>query len=89
MVYRGLNGIGLPTFEPKGAFYCFPKVDSLGMTDQEFSERLLLEEKVAVVPGSGFGDCGEGFVRICYASSMENLEEALLRMGRFVERYAR
>ncbi|MBN1935933.1 MAG: aminotransferase class I/II-fold pyridoxal phosphate-dependent enzyme [Anaerolineae bacterium] len=89
VTYKGLNAIGLPTFEPKGAFYCFPQVSHTGLTDVEFSEKLLLEEKVAVVPGSGFGPSGAGFVRICYASSMENIEEALLRMGRFVEKYSK
>ncbi len=89
VVYRGLNDIGLPTFEPKGAFYCFARVNGVGMSDVEFSERLLWEEKVAVVPGSGFGRCGTGFVRVCYASSMDNLEEALLRMRRFVEKYSK
>ncbi len=86
---KGLNAIGLPTFEPKGAFYCFPRVDHLGLSDTEFCERLLLEEKVAVVPGSGFGSSGTGYARVCYAASTEDLEEALLRMGRFVERYGK
>ncbi len=87
--HRGLNAIGLPTFEPKGAFYCFPRVSHTGLSDVEFSEKLLREEKVAVVPGSGFGASGAGFVRVCYASSMENIQEALLRMGRFVEKYSK
>ncbi len=87
--HQGLNAIGLPTFEPQGAFYCFPRVDHLGISDAEFCERLLLEEKVAIVPGSGFGASGAGYVRVCYASSMENLEQALIRMGRFVEKYGK
>jgi aminotransferase len=88
MVVKGLNGMGLPTFEPRGAFYCFPKISAVGMSDQEFAERLLQEERVAVVPGSVFGPTGEGHVRICYAASMEDLEEALVRIGRFVEKHA-
>jgi aminotransferase len=89
LVVDGLNGLGLRTFEPRGAFYAFPEVSSrTGLTDDEFTERLLLEEKVAVVPGSAFGPSGAGHVRMCYATSYEQLEEALVRIGRFVERQA-
>jgi aminotransferase len=84
---KGLNKIGLSCFEPKGAFYTFPSIKSTGMTSEEFAEKLLTEEKVAVVPGDAFGRCGEGYVRCCYATSMADIEEALNRMGRFVEKH--
>jgi aminotransferase len=88
-IVKGLNEIGLPCFEPKGAFYAFPSITCTGMDSEEFSERLLKEEKVAVVPGSAFGLCGEGYVRCCYATSLAEIEEALTRMGRFVKKYKR
>jgi aminotransferase len=88
LIVKGFNGIGLPTFEPRGAFYCFPRVDAAGMDDAEFAERLLIEEKVAMVPGSAFGATGKGHVRACYATSMEEIEEALTRISRFVEKHA-
>jgi len=88
VMLKRLNEIGLPCFESKGAFYAFPSIKTTGMTSEEFAERLLKEEKVAVVPGSAFGQCGEGFVRCCYATSLANIEEALERMGRFVRRKA-
>jgi aminotransferase len=87
VIVKGLNDIGLPCFEPKGAFYAFPSITPTGLTSVEFSEALLKEEKVAVVPGSAFGKCGEGFVRCCYATSLSDIEEALKRMGRFVNRH--
>jgi aminotransferase len=88
LVVDGLNAIGLPTFEPRGAFYAFPEVSAAtGLTSDEFTERLLVEERVAVVPGSAFGPSGEGHVRACYATSYEQLEEALVRIGRFVDRH--
>jgi aminotransferase len=86
LIVDGLNAIGLETFEPRGAFYAFPRIGSTGLTDDEFTERLLTEERVAVVPGSAFGPSGAGHVRMCYATSYERLEEALRRIGRFVER---
>ncbi len=89
VMVHGLRQIGLSCFEPKGAFYCFPSVKSTGLDDQEFAERLLKEEKVVVIPGTTFGECGRGYVRACYATSMENIEEALVRIGRFVERCRR
>lgn len=82
----GLRRIGLDCFEPLGAFYCFPSIKQFGMTSEVFAEELLFTEKVAVVPGTAFGASGEGFVRCCYACSMENIEEALLRIERFVSR---
>jgi aminotransferase len=87
IIVKGLNDIGLLCFEPKGAFYAFPSIACTGLTSEEFSEKLLVEEKVAVVPGSAFGRCGEGFVRCCYATSVADIEEALKRMGRFVKKY--
>jgi aminotransferase len=86
MTVTGLREMGLTTFEPKGAFYAFPSIRSTGLTDMEFAERLLDEEKVAVIPGSAFGECGRGHVRMCYATPRELLEEALERIGRFVGR---
>jgi len=87
IIVKGLNEIGMPCFEPKGAFYAFPSIVSTGMKSEEFSEKLLMEEKVAVVPGSAFGECGEGYVRCCYATSLAEIEEALTRMKRFVHKY--
>src|SRR3954447_25045372 len=81
----GLNRLGLTTFEPRGAFYAFPQITSTGLDSETFAERLLKEERVAVIPGSAFGPSGEGHVRACYATSYEKLEEALARIGRFVE----
>lgn len=78
--------MGMECFEPHGAFYTFPSVKRFGMTSDEFATRLLREEKVAVVPGTAFGDCGEGYLRISYAYSLKNLKEALGRMDRFVKK---
>jgi len=86
-IVKGLRDIGLSCFEPKGAFYAFPSVKCTGMSSEDFAERLLTEEKVAVVPGSAFGQCGEGYVRCCYATSLADIEEALSRMKRFVDKY--
>ena len=87
VIIRGLNNIGLPCFEPRGAFYAFPSIKSSGMTSEEFAEKLLIEEKVAVVPGTAFGQYGEGYVRCCYATSLADIEEALSRMKRFVAKH--
>jgi len=87
VIVKGLNDIGLPCFEPRGAFYAFPSIKGTGMTSEEFAEKLLVEEKVAVVPGPAFGQCGEGYVRCCYATSLADIEEALSRMKRFVTRH--
>ena len=81
-----LEGMGLTCFEPYGAFYTFPSIRRFGMTSDEFATRLLQEEKVAVVPGTAFGECGEGFLRVSYAYSLESLKEALGRIERFVGR---
>ena len=78
--------MGLECFEPYGAFYIFPCIKEFGMTSEEFASRFLMEEKVAVVPGTAFGDCGEGFLRISYAYSLGNLKEALGRMQKFIDR---
>jgi aminotransferase len=86
MFVDGLNRIGLPTCEPHGAFYAFPSIASTGLSDEEFAERLLFEEKVAVVPGSSFGAAGKGYVRCTYCTAYEQLEEALIRMERFLKK---
>ena len=86
LIVDGLNKIGLPTFEPKGAFYAFPKISVTGLDDETFANRLLQEEHVAAVPGSAFGAGGEGFVRCSYATSYEKIEEALFRIERFIGR---
>lgn len=83
---QSLNEIGLSCHMPGGAFYAFPSIRSTGMTSEQFAERLLLEEKVAVVPGHVFGVSGEGYIRCSYASSLEQLQEAIRRMKRFLER---
>jgi len=87
VIVKGLNDIGLRCFEPRGAFYAFPSIKVTGMTSEVFAEKLLSEEKVACVPGTAFGRCGEGYVRCCYAVSMDNIKEALKRMKRFVVRH--
>ncbi len=89
VIVAGLRQMGLDCFEPRGAFYAFPSIRSTGLSSEEFAERLLVEEKVAVVPGTAFGTCGEGHVRCCYATSMDNIERALERIGRFVEKTTR
>ena len=81
---EGLRRIGLPCFEPKGAFYVFPDIRSTGLSSEEFCERFLMEEKVAVIPGNAFGPGGEGFIRCCYATSMKDIAEALTRMDNFL-----
>ena len=85
LIVDGLNYIGLPTFEPRGAFYAFPKVSVTGMDGETFAERLLHEKQVAVVPGSAFGPGGEGFVRCSYATAIDQIEEALDRIDQFVK----
>jgi aminotransferase len=84
VLLAGLREIGLECFEPRGAFYVFPSVKGTGLTSEDFCEQFLRSEKVAVIPGTAFGVGGEGFVRICYASSMENIKTALERLARFV-----
>jgi aminotransferase len=86
LVVERFNRMGLHCFEPRGAFYAFPDISSTGLDDESFAERLLFEERVAVVPGSAFGECGRGHVRACYATSYEKLVEALDRIERFAGR---
>jgi aminotransferase len=87
LIVDGLNSIGLTCFEPKGAFYAFPSIAVTGMNDEEFSERLLQEERVACVPGTAFGACGAGHVRCSYATSYDQIEQALERLARFAQRH--
>jgi aminotransferase len=88
LVVDGFNALGLSTFEPRGAFYAFPEVTTAtGLSSEDFAQRLLQEERVAVIPGSAFGPSGEGHVRACYATGYEQLEDALERIGRFVKRH--
>lgn len=88
-IVDGFRAMGLSCFEPLGAFYVFPCIKSTGMTSEEFCETLLKEEKVAVVPGNAFGESGEGFIRCSYAYSIDNIQEALKRIEKFVERHTR
>jgi aminotransferase len=87
LIVGGLNHLGLPTFEPHGAFYAFPDIGVTGMDDETFAQKLLEEERVAVVPGSSFGAGGEGYVRCSYATSYEKIEEALRRIENFMRRH--
>lgn len=86
VVVSSFRKMGLSCFEPLGAFYVFPCIKSTGLTSEQFCEELLKEQKVLVIPGNAFGDCGEGFVRACYASSMEDILEAMKRIGIFVSK---
>ncbi|HKC92077.1 MAG TPA: aminotransferase class I/II-fold pyridoxal phosphate-dependent enzyme [Candidatus Limnocylindria bacterium] len=86
VMWRRFNDLDLHCFEPRGAFYCFPNISATGLSDEDFAERLLREEKVVVVPGSAFGERGRGHVRACYATSLEKIEEACDRIARFVGR---
>ncbi len=86
LIVSGLNEVGLPCVEPRGAFYAFPSIEKTGLDDNTFAERLLQEEHVAVVPGRAFGESGKGFVRMSYATAYEKIEEALEQIAHFVER---
>ncbi|MGF7185981.1 aminotransferase [Desulfitispora alkaliphila] len=86
LIVSKFNNMGLECHTPKGAFYAFPSIKNTGFSSEEFAERLLMEEKVAVVPGNAFGSCGEGFIRCAYASSTENIVEALNRIEEFIKR---
>ena len=88
-IYRGLTEIGLQCFEPKGAFYIFPDIRVTGLSSEQFAEDLLRTEHVALVPGSDFGECGEGYVRCSYATALDKIDEALARIGRFVKKYSK
>jgi aminotransferase len=85
-IVTGFNDLGLTCFEPHGAFYAFPNIEHTGMSDTAFCEALILEDRVAVIPGSAFGESGRGFIRASYASSEANIERALERIGRFLQR---
>ncbi len=85
VITDGFNSMGLPCFSPLGAFYIFPSIASTGMSSDEFCQRLLMEQKVALVPGSAFGQCGEGFVRVSYAYGIDRINEAMERIKRFLE----
>jgi aminotransferase len=84
-IVDGFNKLGLTCFEPNGAFYVFPCIQSSGLTSDEFCEKLLYSKKVAVVPGNAFGECGEGFIRVSYCYSISHIKEALKRIGEFLE----
>lgn len=88
-IYDGLNQLGLPAFEPKGAFYIFPDIRSTGLTSNDFAERLLTAEHVALVPGTAFGSCGEGYVRCSYATSLDKIAEAMNRIENFLKKRAK
>ena len=85
LIYDGLTNAGLKCFEPKGAFYIFPDITSTGLTSEEFAEQLLMKEHVALVPGTAFGQCGEGYVRCSYATSVTKISEAIARIEHFVQ----
>ena len=85
-IYEGLREIGLPVMMPEGAFYIYPYIGGFGLSSEEFCQRLLMEEKCAIVPGTAFGDCGEGYARISYAYSVKHIEEALEKIKRFVDK---
>jgi aminotransferase len=87
LIVDAFNDFGMPTFEPRGAFYAFPKINIAGMDDDQFATELLTSEQVAVVPGSAFGPGGEGFVRCSYATAYEKIEQAMERIGRFIGKY--
>lgn len=87
LIVQGLNELGLACFEPRGAFYAFPNIRASGLDEQAFAETLLEEERVAMIPGSAFGESGAGFVRACYATNYEKIEEALERLRRFMQRH--
>lgn len=87
VLVNGFRKMGLECFEPLGALYVFPCIKSTGMTSDEFCEKLLMEERVLAVPGNAFGECGEGFIRACYAASMDDLIEAIKRIDKFINKY--
>ena len=87
LIVSGFNALGLTCFEPRGAFYAFPNIAAAGMDETAFAETLLMEEKVAVVPGSAFGASGAGYVRACYATAYDQIEQALERIHHFMQRH--
>ena len=86
MLLSGLNEIGLECFEPEGAFYMFPNIGKYGLTSEQFCEKLLYDEKCAIVPGTAFGDSGEGFARISYAYSVDHISRAIERIDKFLQK---
>ena len=88
LILKGLRDLGLPCFEARGAFYVFPDISRFGMSSEEFCSDLLMKERVAMVPGTAFGDCGEGFVRVSYAYSIKNITEALRRLERYISSHS-
>ena len=88
-IYDGFIKMGLKCFEPKGAFYIFPDISSTGLTSEEFAEQLLMSEHVALVPGSAFGECGKGYIRCSYATSLDKIGEALARIENFVKKHSK
>jgi aminotransferase len=80
-----LNMLGIDCYLPKGAFYAFPDIKKFGLSSDEFCDRLLMEQKLAIIPGNAFGECGEGYARICYANSIENIERAMFRLEQFIK----
>ena len=88
LILKGLRDLGLPCFEARGAFYVFPDIRRFGMSSEEFCSDLLMKERVAMVPGTAFGDCGEGFVRVSYAYSIKNITEALRRLERYISSHS-
>ncbi|MBT3193766.1 MAG: aminotransferase class I/II-fold pyridoxal phosphate-dependent enzyme, partial [Verrucomicrobia bacterium] len=86
LMLKGFESAGIPCLKPRGAFYTFPDISDFGLSAHDFSMKLLEEENVAVVPGTAFGACGEGFVRCAYATATEEIQEAIVRIARFVKR---
>ena len=87
VIVDGLRAAGLPTFEPEGAFYCFPDITSTGLTSEEFAQQLIQEEGVACVPGDAFGPSGAGYLRCSYATALDKIEEAVVRITRFARKH--
>ncbi len=85
VIVKGFRDLGCPCFEPEGAFYIFPQISQFGMSSNEFCEKLLYSERVAVIPGNAFGDCGEGFIRVSYCYSIKHIKTALERLSKFIE----
>ena len=85
LIVDGFNSMGLTCFEPEGAFYVFPCIKSTGLSSADFCEKLIYSERVAIVPGNAFGDCGEGYLRVSYSYSIKHITEALSRIGHFLK----
>ena len=85
VIIAGLKNAGLDCFTPSGAFYAFPSIKGLGLSSEKFCEKFLMDKKVAIVPGNAFGACGEGYVRISYAASLHDINEAMIRLAEFIK----